>query len=338
VKDAKLVGRCPYCDHPISREKTEEAQKTLQKERDAAVLAEKAKVLQLQTVLHDIQRKLEAPRRLGRPTKPPVAGERIQIGVQVTPDVKARLDVASEGNHRSLSREAEFRLERSFDHQDLLTEALTLAYGRRMAGILMALGFVMDAAARLTQPNTWNPFRKDWTDKPDLFDHAVRAATTLLDAARPEGAIPERKPGERDPGSWLANQLILALRGDNPECQLEVADDIKRLLGPIAERMAKEKSEEPARTEMAVTPAHNPFSLAINVCRAAQGLDDFSRNRHPGSSALPAEPVAEILERYLANFLLPDWQQKRGDEDKYYWSHGSAPEDVLAAELMRRRA
>jgi|SRR5262245_12534794 len=59
-------------------------------------------------------------KRLGRPTKPPAAGERIQIGVQVSPGVKRLLETAAEQNHRSISREAELRLERSFEQDRLL--------------------------------------------------------------------------------------------------------------------------------------------------------------------------------------------------------------------------
>ena len=68
-----------------------------------------------------------------------VAGERFQLGIRVTPDLKRRLDAAAEAGGRSQSQEAEFRLERSFDHEDLLPEALTLAYGRKLAGMLMAV-------------------------------------------------------------------------------------------------------------------------------------------------------------------------------------------------------
>jgi hypothetical protein len=57
--------------------------------------------------------------RIGRPTRPPVEGERIQIGVQVAPRVKKLLEAAAEQNNRSLSREAEFRLEQSFERDRL---------------------------------------------------------------------------------------------------------------------------------------------------------------------------------------------------------------------------
>ena len=241
VKGSEQQEHCPYCDHPIPHAKSAEVREALQKE-NAALLAERAKVLKLHSELQDMQRKLEG-KRIGRPTKAPVAGERIQIGVQVAPNVKTRLEASAERSHRSLSREAEFRLDRSFDREDLLSEALALAYGRKVAGILLAIAYVMDAASRLAERNIWNPFRKDWTDDPERFDHAVQAATALLYAVRPPGEIPdrssERSSDRRDPGTWLISELLLALRDDNSEFPAEVATEVKQLLGPLAERMTE---------------------------------------------------------------------------------------------------
>jgi len=64
----------------------------------------------------------------GRPGRPPEAGERLQIGVQVSPRVKKLLETAAEHNHRSLSREAEYRLEQSFERDRVSRALATLAY------------------------------------------------------------------------------------------------------------------------------------------------------------------------------------------------------------------
>ena len=52
--------------------------------------------------------------RIGRPTKDPVDGERVQLGTRVTAGIKRRLDMASVESGRSLSQETEMRLEQSF--------------------------------------------------------------------------------------------------------------------------------------------------------------------------------------------------------------------------------
>jgi DNA end-binding protein Ku len=202
---------------------------------------------------------------VGRPRQQPEPGERVQLSFRVTPELKRRLDGAADKSGRSQSQEAEFRLERSFDHEDLLSEALTLAYGRKTAGLLMALAFVMVGVARWwimpsspkDTPFSWRPDPdKEWTEQPEVFEYAVQAVTTLLNAARPEGPLRVHAPGRGDPGGWFAHQLIVALRGENPHHPwIEDAENIKRLLGPIAERMSPEYDRaNPMRLPVAVQP------------------------------------------------------------------------------------
>src|SRR5215510_2758469 len=96
----------------------------------------------------------EVKRGRGRPT----VGERVPLGLRVTPDLKRKLDAAAEQSGRSQSQEAELRLEHTFDRQGLLSEVLTLAYGKRAADDLMLLGATM----------TMDP--KEYREDPDRFD------------------------------------------------------------------------------------------------------------------------------------------------------------------------
>ena len=68
---------------------------------------------------------VKSKKRIGRPTKKPKPGERVPLGLRVTPKMKERLEAAATKKGRSLSQEAEFRLEMSLasDRQ------LILAYG-----------------------------------------------------------------------------------------------------------------------------------------------------------------------------------------------------------------
>ncbi len=69
----------------------------------------------------------------GRPTKAPKRGEtRVSLGLRVTAEVKRRLDAAAKKTGRSQSQEAEFRLERSFEHDDIFG-------GPEMRAIAMAM-------------------------------------------------------------------------------------------------------------------------------------------------------------------------------------------------------
>jgi hypothetical protein len=59
-----------------------------------------------------------APRR-GRPRLPAEEGKRYPIAIRTTKDLKERLERASKASGRSLAQELEFRLERSFEVQDI---------------------------------------------------------------------------------------------------------------------------------------------------------------------------------------------------------------------------
>ena len=78
--------------------------------------------------------------RIGRPTKTAKPGKRMSLGLKVTPQIKARLDNAARETGRTQSQEAELRLERSFDREDLLTDVLALAYGKEATEPIKAFG------------------------------------------------------------------------------------------------------------------------------------------------------------------------------------------------------
>ena len=56
----------------------------------------------------------QTKKRVGRPRKEPEDGERVQLSFRVTPKLKRLLVGAADESGRSQSKEAEFRLERSF--------------------------------------------------------------------------------------------------------------------------------------------------------------------------------------------------------------------------------
>src|SRR5262245_6823490 len=63
---------------------------------------------------------MKTRKRVGRPTTAAREGEKAALGIRATPSLKRRLQEASEATGRSLSAEAEFRLERSFAVEDAL--------------------------------------------------------------------------------------------------------------------------------------------------------------------------------------------------------------------------
>lgn len=60
-----------------------------------------------------------------------------RLALESPADLKRKLDEAAEKSGRSQSQEAELRLERSFEREELLPDVLTLAYGKPLADILI---------------------------------------------------------------------------------------------------------------------------------------------------------------------------------------------------------
>lgn len=58
----------------------------------------------------------------GRRSREPKPGERVQLGLRVTPEMKRLLDSASRASGRSQSQEAEIRLLRSFEQDPILSK------------------------------------------------------------------------------------------------------------------------------------------------------------------------------------------------------------------------
>ena len=82
-----------------------------------------------------------AKKRIGRPIKAPKPGERVQLGLRVTPEMKKRLEKAAIKNGRSISQEAELRLERSLD----VSRHLVIAQGDLWSPVLLHKGNLLVA-------------------------------------------------------------------------------------------------------------------------------------------------------------------------------------------------
>ena len=206
----------------------------------------------------------------GPPKRQPKPGEKAAITLRMAPDLKRRLDAAAEGNGRSQSQEAEFRLERSFDRNDLLSEALTLAYGRELAGLLLLLGAALDDAGEVAYglASTGSDTGSDtadrkgrlaqelrhryWFNHPYSYDQAVEAVRVILDAARPLGASTP-PPGSIAAEPWVTDgntpgqnraNLLLSLALGIRAPTFEQPDLLKaiQLLGDVAKRI-KQKLE-----------------------------------------------------------------------------------------------
>src|SRR5215469_9452343 len=124
---------------------------------------------------------------LGRPRE---FGERLPLGLRVTKELKRKLRDISHESGRSLSQEAEFRLEQTFKSSTTLFDALDLAYGRHTAGLVLAIAVAMQTTGtRCLMLSQWN-FEgcEDWLADPYAFDQAAQAANSILEPFRPAGS------------------------------------------------------------------------------------------------------------------------------------------------------
>lgn len=104
----------------------------------------------------------EEIKRRGRPTKAPVEGERVPLSLRVTAELKRDLDRSAEAVGRSLSQEAEIRLERSF-----ADEAAFPSSNLRFWAIYLAAVFHRKGSVRAAEKgkNSWTD--KEWMNDPD---------------------------------------------------------------------------------------------------------------------------------------------------------------------------
>lgn len=152
----------------------------------------------------------------GRPSKAPPPGEKASLGLKVTASLKARLEESANESGRTQSQEAEYRLERSFDRQNILRDVLELSYGPHLAGFVQAVG---DAAFRTVaathalfyiqknvDPATVTPFNRALLE-PWIFDQVARCTMAIIEYLRP--------PGSTEPPSDFADNWAATDAGEH---------------------------------------------------------------------------------------------------------------------------
>ena len=209
-----------------------------------------------------------AARRVGRPrTRSDGPGD--YVGFRAPRELKERLEAAAARNGRSLSTEAQIRLEKSFEKQELLVGALELAYGPRLAGILFLLGEMMSevgASAAFASGESVEAMRS-WLDDPFAYDQAITAVYDILTSFRPAGEPHVLRKNGKDARLEIPPAALPATRAravltamKNPKwlkrvtqksaglphaltllgllrLEPEQEEDVKRLLGPLIERI-----------------------------------------------------------------------------------------------------
>jgi hypothetical protein len=177
--------------------------------------------------------------------------------MRTTFEVRKQLEEAAAVSGRSLAQEAEFRIERSFLDQQLMVDALELAYGRGLAGILLVLGETMKATG--THAGFSSTFTlegsQEWWHDPYAFDQAMKGAAFALSTFRPNGEIKlpraaEMKGGPpgldfrsvfENLGEMCARGILDEVATDEPitTTALERAPRLRRALGGLVDRVRR---------------------------------------------------------------------------------------------------
>lgn len=175
--------------------------------------------------------------------------------------MRAALENAAKSSGRSLSQEAELRLEQSFLREGLLPEVLSWAYDRQLAGIMLAIAETMKSVGPLTR--TVGYVRDGqfvggelgkWDESDNTKRQAGKAAKQLIDLLMLPERVTDFEEDEREPliialGEQAYGAVMLALlgiRGEGYYATDERWQTIRELLGPIADELKalKGKSSE----------------------------------------------------------------------------------------------
>jgi hypothetical protein len=115
----------------------------------------------------------------------PGVAKRASFNTRLRPALKLALETAAKQEGRSLSEEIEFRLERSLDEERHLADALELGFGRQVAGLMLAIGYVIKEIIPARRPGEIG-----WLSNPEAFHAVVESVNLLLQVIDPD-AHPE---------------------------------------------------------------------------------------------------------------------------------------------------
>src|SRR5258708_34610599 len=116
---------------------------------------------------------------------------RIPLSMRITPQVREQLVTDAARNGRSLTQEAEFRLEQSFRTQGLLGDVLELAYGPRIAGLLLLFGDLAEEIVHSVQEDDTLKSQFNaaelWPNSPYIYGQVAGAIGESLKLLQPPG-------------------------------------------------------------------------------------------------------------------------------------------------------
>jgi hypothetical protein len=197
---------------------------------------------------------LQIKNRGGRRKRRISPGERVSLGLRVTPAIKTLLDRAAEKSGRSQSQEAELRLERTFQDEELFPQIVESAYGRQSAAMILMLARVISEVGSFGGFATRRTIEasQEWMNIPYAYAQVRAAVLQVLERCSPDGDVvlpPPAKPlGDGWPLDEVDNREVLGLgtanavvdsvlgRGATEDLKAEGAQ-IRKLLGPAVQQV-----------------------------------------------------------------------------------------------------
>jgi hypothetical protein len=133
----------------------------------------------------EMTKKAKKP-KIGRPS-----GRKPLLNLRIEPSLHDRLKTASAASGRTISEEAVRLIDYGLQSQNLLEQAINLAFGPEITGDLMRIGRVMqNAALRATSEAAGPPVDiADWSETPEVFDEVVKAIASYFEQRNPRGGI-----------------------------------------------------------------------------------------------------------------------------------------------------
>jgi hypothetical protein len=137
-------------------------------------------VLTLNTSLEAVLPRTKRKPVRGRPRLPDIEAKRGAIGLRVTSELRSTLEKAAAKSGRSMSQEAEFRLEQSFHSEQQLGDAMRVAFGgKRAAAVFLSLAAAADAIDETLGG-------KGWLDDLETFATVRNVWNDLLERLSPQ--------------------------------------------------------------------------------------------------------------------------------------------------------
>jgi hypothetical protein len=195
----------------------------------------------------------EEKRRPGRPRSRPDEEPGQFVGFRAPRELKNRRETTAAQNGRSISTEAQFRLEQSFRNEDV-DRVMDMAYGPQTAGLIEALGLAIRDTVTLSSSPA-SPLQSGWLSDPNIFASVKEAVDTIFDRLRPAGnGVPVSRPGPFGPspvGKGVADGILQDIaygKADSAADHARLGARLREKLGPKAAqclRAALEQAPQP---------------------------------------------------------------------------------------------